>query len=319
MKELLGSKEKLTKNLSSKQIITILNLLLNTTAAPLFEHCSLMRQLILQAMLQTQLDHRRKISVHSKENTAGLIIYAIVNRDFTALKLCELDRGVLFKATDMVYNLLLQALPLEQALLKRPKNITLINQQIALARQIGVSINLLTPLARWTGLYYKLYLQFKEQVLAKYIKFAWQEANRARALTGLYVDINELFKNYLLAYSRAIDKCDANQGTLTHYIQQWMMSARSSPEHSHQYGEAYTLPSNIRKNMEVHNVQLTNMSVGIEDSHANIADPNTNISTSIDTVLLACLREIPRMRIAYLLLNLPINLKPKEIKQLQQA
>lgn len=319
MKELLNNKEKLTKNLSSKQIITILNLLLNTAVQPLFEHCQLMRQLILQAMLQTQLDHRRKISVHNKNNTAGLIIYAIVNHDFTALKMCELDRGILFKATTMVYTLLQQAVELEQQLILKPKNVELILQQENLAKRLGTNVNLLTPLARWIELYYNLYLQFKELIIAKYIKFAWQEANRARALTGLHVDIKELFKNYLLAYSRAIDKCDANQGTLTHYIQQWMMSARSSPEHSHQYGEAYAIPANIRKGMENKNIQLTNMSVSMDDNHFNIADPNDSTKYPVDKTLLACLRQIPRMRIAYLLLDLPIQLNPNEINNLQRT
>lgn len=319
MNELLSHKQKLTANLSSKQIITILNTLLNAVAEPLFEHCSLMRQLILQAMLQTQLDHRRKISVHNKEITTALVLHGISNHDFQAIKLCEIDRGTLFKAVDQIYQLLLQAITIEQKLLTKPKSTELILQQENLAQRLGIDSNLLTPLARWIKIYYELYLQFKGQIIAKYIKFAYQESGRARAMTGLHVDVDDLFKNYLLAINRAIDKCDAERGTLTSYIQQWLLSARSSPEFDHQLGVAYSLPANIRNDMERKNIPLTNMSTPIEERHHEIADPDGDISKTIyqDRILLQCLRNLPDMKIVYLLLDLPIYLRPNEIDNLR--
>jgi len=318
MRDLLTFKEMITANLSSKQIIVILNALLNAAAEPLFQHSHLMRQLVLQAMLQTQVDHRRKISIHSKENTAALIIYGITNRDFSAIKHCEIDRGTLFKAVDIVYGRLKQAVELERRLVRRPKSSKLLLRQAMLAHRLGMPVNLMTPLARWIGEYYELYLQFKERIIAKYIKFAYQEANRARALTDLHVDVGELFKNYLLALNRAIDKCDANRGTLTSYIQQWMMSARSSPEFDHQYGVAFTLPANVRKEMERRSIPLTNMSTTINETHHEIPDPDAEpLRLRPDKTLLACLRQLPHMQVPYLMLDLPVLLTPAEVNNLR--
>jgi hypothetical protein len=319
MNALLAHKQKLTTNLSSRQIITILNALLNAVAEPLFNNCQLMRQLILQAMLQTQLDHRRKISVHSKEITAALVLHGVSQRDFSAVKLCEIDRGTLFKAVDQVYQNLLQAIAIEQQLLIKPKTTGLWLQQEAIAKYLGVDSNLLTPLARWVRIYYELYLQFKEQIIAKYIKYAYHEANRARALTGLHVDVEDLSKNYLLAVDRAIDKCDAERGTLTSYIQQWILSARSSPEFDHQLGVSYSLPANIRKDMERNKLPLTNMSTPIEEKHHEIADPDSDPTRMVyqDKVLLRCLRDLPDTKILFLLLDLPIELKQSEIDNLR--
>ena len=117
--DILTRKETLTVNLSTKQIITILNGLIHAAAEPLFLHSSLMRQLLLQATMQTQVDHRRKISSHNKEITTALIVHAIMHRDYTAIKLCNMDRGMLFKAVDMVLGNLRQAVQLEQELLQR--------------------------------------------------------------------------------------------------------------------------------------------------------------------------------------------------------
>lgn len=315
--KLLDSPEKLRQNLSTKQIISILTELLNAAAQPLFEHSQLMRQIILQAMLQTQVDHRRKISSRNKETTAALIVYSIMYGDYSAIRLCDINRNIIFYATDMIYNKLKDAVRLENTLLREPRNSQALLEQAELANYLGIDASLLTPLARHIGLYYTMYLQFKSMVIGKYVKFAWQEANRARALTGLHVDVNELCGNYLLAFMRAIDKCDADSGTLTSYMQKWMMSARSSPEHSHLYSEAFHVPSNIRKKMETRGVQLTNMASTIDEEHLQIADPDSEHKLPMDERLLACLRTLPNMKIAYMVMGLPVKLQPQEINALK--
>jgi hypothetical protein len=319
--DLLAIKERISNNLSSKQIITILNELLYAAAEPLFYHSSLMRELILQATLQTQRDHRRKISVHSKEITTGLILYGVMNHDFNSIKLCGMDRGLIFKAATIVYDYLYQAIKLEQQLLTKPRSRKLRLQMEDIAFRTGINTNLLTPLYRWVHTYYQMYRTFKEQITEKYIRFARSEANRAQANTQLFVDTHDLFKNYLLAVDRAIDKCDADSGTLTHYIQQWMLSARSSPEFDHQYSTSFTVPANVRKDREREGRVIGNLATSIDEKHYEIpdedADDRLQRVMAHDKILLTCLRDIKGCRLPFILLSLPIMLRTNEVNNLR--
>jgi hypothetical protein len=319
--DILTRKETLTVNLSTKQIITILNGLIHAAAEPLFMHSSLMRQLLLQATMQTQVDHRRKISSHNKETTTALIVHAVMHRDYTAIKLCNMDRGMLFKAVDMVLGNLRQAMQLEQELLRYPRSRRRLLQMEKLSQTTGINSNLLTPLARWVITYYNAYRTFKEYIIEKYHRFARSEANKAIAVTGLHVDTNDLFKNYLMAVDKAIDKCNADQGTLTHYITQWMLSARSSPDFDHQTNISFSIPANVRKDRERSGQVLGNMSVAIDHKHHEIEDDAFSDKMrrimAHDKTLLKALRQIRGHRVPFLLLDVPIILNSAEIANLK--
>jgi hypothetical protein len=319
--QLLSSGQKIKVNLSSRQIVEILNSLINAAAQPLFKHSHLMRQLILQALLQTQVDHRRKISIHDKTVAATCIIYGISQNNFDTIKLCELDRNILFQSILYIKPHLEEALVLERKLLRKPESLKLQMRQRAISKFTGIAPHLLTPIARWVFPYLELYKEFKDRIMEKYHKFAYQEANRARSYTKLFVDIEELYKNYLLAMYKAIDKMDATRGTLTNYIKQWLLSARSAPEFTHQYAVSYHLPSNVRKDMERKNIALTNMSVTLDDTHTEIEDyerfDEMQKIVGKDQYLLQCLRNIPGIKIPYLMIDIPIVLKPHEIEQLR--
>ena len=317
--DLLAIKEKISINLSSSQIVQILNDIINAAAKPLFKHSHLMRQLVLQSLLQTQVDHRRKISIHSKEATASCIVYGIIQNNYSAIKLCELDRNILFSSINYIQPYLKEALIVEKKLLKSNSSKYLKKQQ-NIAKITGIPINMLTALARWVLPYLDLYLQFRECIIYKYIKFAYQQAKRSESNTQLFVDVEELHKNYLLALGKAIDKFDANKGTLTSYIVQWLLSARSAPEFNHQYNTAYDLPANVRKDMENRGVALQNMSTPIDDKHLEIGDDNVNYhiqEMSKDKLFLNCLRHITGIKVPFQVLDLPIVLKPEEISNLQ--
>ena len=310
----------ISNNLSSKQIVSLLNQLINCAIEPLFNNSILARELILQALLQTQTDHRRKISIHNKAITTSCITYGIIHKDFNVIKMCELDRNILFKVVLYMEPYLREALKLEYQLARKDKQSTRLKlHNISVAT--GIKNNLLTVIARWCLPYLNTYLQFKERIVAKYIKYAYREATIATYNTKLFIDPKELFKNLLLAIDKAIDKFDANRGTLTSYINQWMMSAKSAPEFNHQYNVSYDLPANVRKLMEKSGISLTNMSTTINEMHHEIEDLDLSDKMSSiggkDKTFLRCLREIKGIKVTYLALDIPIILTDQEVTNLK--
>jgi hypothetical protein len=102
--------------------------------------------------------------------------------------------------------------------------------------------------------------EMKRRIMEKYMRFTVTMANAYMKGANTRIDLDDLIQNFVLAVSKAIDKCSANQGTLTSYIQQWIRSAQSSSSSSHEYGVAYSVPPAIRKqftdNRRVPNIAL---------------------------------------------------------------
>ena len=318
---LLTVKEEIKNNLSSQQIAAMLDMLLHAAAAPLFERSFLMRELILQTLLQTQDDHRRKVSIHNKDITASLVVHAVLNKDFSPLAICGIDRSMIFSSINLVHNKLKKIVDLEiMATQKSKRRRHYINKMLKSCKEIGVQVDEALPLFNWVNNHLKMYRLLKEYISAKYYKFAWREACAANMITGLHVDINELSKNYNMAVEKAIDKYDSDKGTLTSYIQQWLKAAKTNPDFPHQYCESYSMPSSIRKDKERSGIALTNMSQTIEEKHHEIDDPDAlNKMQAIhkDNMLLNCLRKIRNIDIVYRVLDLPVNLQSRELQKLQ--
>jgi hypothetical protein len=71
-------------------------------------------------------------------------------------------------------------------------------------------------------------LDFKQQILEKYIRLCCNSAKRDYIhFFNCSEDLDDIIQTYLLAASRAIDKCDYRQGTLTNHIQNWFLTART--------------------------------------------------------------------------------------------
>jgi hypothetical protein len=309
-------------NLSTPQMIGLLNDLLLAALEPVFNHTSMAKQLLLQALLQTQSDHRRKISSIERGFVADLILNGIAANNFNAIRLAELDRSVGFSVLDKIFQQLKAAQKIERKLLAKPKSRSQQAKLLSIAIELGADPNILGVLARWVTPYYKLYREFKAIVMGKYIKLAYGKAMAAQKITGLHVDSKDLFNNYMGAVDRAIDKCSSSCGTLTTYVQNWMLSSRSNPEFDHQYGVAYKIPASIRKQMQNSNIPLTNMASTVEEKHFDIPDDEEHYDKlqelfSANKDLLRLLRHVPYSKVPFLVLDLPIVLNQLEINNLQ--
>jgi len=68
---------------------------------------------------------------------------------------------------------------------------------------------------------------FKGKIIQKYTRMALLQAKATYEDFNHYVKLDDVVQIYLLVVSRAIDRCDARQGVITTFTQNWFKSARS--------------------------------------------------------------------------------------------
>lgn len=95
-------------------------------------------------------------------------------------------------------------------------------------------------------------LDFKGMIIEKYMRFVMMEAQQFHAQQlrdnpHLDFNLDDLAQNFILAVNKAIDKCDAQRGTLTSYIQNWLKDAKGNPAMRGEYGIAFTIPASQRR------------------------------------------------------------------------
>lgn len=71
-------------------------------------------------------------------------------------------------------------------------------------------------------------MEFKRRILEKYTRLCLTTAQKDYvAYFNCQVPLDDIVQSYIIAASRAIDKCDASQGVLTSHIQNWLLTARN--------------------------------------------------------------------------------------------
>lgn len=263
---MLNVNERLKENLTTKQIIVVLNALINKACKPIFHKSFYMRACVLQTVLQTQDDHRRKIAVADKLEASNDIINAVAFNRYSFIEHCELNRSILYNALRSCLSAMEGIEELERNQFIKSKRIQSITKLNAMSKKTGIPLYEMLSLYRWSSFYLDAYIDFKSMIMEKYVRESFNQAKFDASRTDLWVDVEDITENYMLAVSKAIDKCDAGQGTLTSYIKKWMLSARNNPEFSHEHGIAYDIPAPIRKKKESNGEQLLNMSASLSDS-----------------------------------------------------
>jgi hypothetical protein len=139
----------------------------------------------------------------------------------------------------------------------------------------------------------------------------------------LNFDIEDLAQNFSLAVNKAIDKCDAQQGTLTSYIKNWIKDAKGNPQLRGEYGIAYTIPASQRRAMvQSTNNKAVNISVSIDDEELQGLRSESNIEEeyerkrTIDLVRVLAKRADPT-GISRMFLGIGEILLPEELRQLE--
>jgi hypothetical protein len=224
-------------------------------------------------------DHRRKLSAVNKEHL-GLLIYQIMveddkDRKWELLQKTRLERTIWFYVLKEFHERIKTYLELENTYInglmsgKSEIKLAVINKQMYdIERQFGSKRSKLGPAIRWSQEYFDLYIEFKNSVIKKYVRLAYQETSKIVRYSKVLLDRKSVFDNLLLSVSKAIDKFDSSKGTLTGYIQFWFMDAKSNSRFTHEDGRAYDVSTNKRRQ--------------ISDDYSKGISADTNLSYSIE-------------------------------------
>lgn len=325
MSELASLKERIDVNLSGQQIATLLDELLMAALEPIAVHTNLSHRMLAELVVLVQNDGRRKFSsLYTNADLLGLIFVALSEsgtNHFRLLADLKIERNFWSGVLD---HFLAQT---ESYHSQYAQHLTFGSETIAeIERDLQCSG--LIPIINHVRATYALYRDFKEVIMQKYVRYAFKEANKSSKATGLNINVDDLFKNLLLAVDRAIDKYDPEKGALKSYIDQWFKNAKTNPEFDHQSGESYRISAEERRRIvrdhEDGSSGRSNFAVELDSSDTvqyldtlaceHSEEPD---ESSADLVLL--INSVPRTRFAHLFYHLPFQLTDSEIQALQST
>ena len=243
---ILDVKETLSDNLSGKKIGDILNLLMYEAINPLCTTTSVVKCYVASILFQTAQDNRRKVSTLPKQECVDFLFNAVIqpkNKTASLIKRSRLERGIQSKIVEEIHN----SLSTYDSVLEVKKKRTLeANRDLV---KTGAKLSRIGAALSWSKAYYKEYISFRNMLMEKYVRFAWNLSQRSKFETSLTIDSEELHANYMLAVAKAIDRYDPDKGPLTACIRWWIQEAKIDPKFSHVYGQSYDLSADARKQM----------------------------------------------------------------------
>jgi hypothetical protein len=317
---LASSTEQLSRNIHTPALLSILDDLLYCAFEPLYKETPFFRRLLMQVILYATEDNRRRISLIDKEKMNSWLLKAVYDNSFDFFTMAKLDRGIYVDLISQALKLLEPIEQIEKGILGKNK-LMFLEQRRKLGLLFSVNEDRLYPLYQWVNSYLKQYLKFKEMIISRYYRLAYHEANKIYHTQSKRIDTTDLCKNLVLSTWKAIDRCDASQGTLTSFIQRSFLNAKTYPEFSHIYNVAYDVPMSARHLLKKRGKVAENQSVSYNNPviFDKIEAQNTTETdySSVDRDLLLFLRSVPGIEIGLLMLGVPIPLTEKEIERLK--
>lgn len=312
-------KEQLGHNYTSYQLLSVLDSLLWKSLWPIIESTEFFDRILANVLGWGATNPRRKLSSLPKERFNTYVVAYLAADDpklkLRILKRMRIERNILFFT---VSRFLMLA---KDAPATRP------------SPELTYKLAIVRPNKFWFSMRETLYwskhaVDFKGMILEKYMRLVMVEAStffRQQQMHNphLVFDIEDMAQNFMLAVNRAVDKCDAHQGTLTAYVQTWLRDAKSNPNSRGEYGVAYTIPASQRRRLAGHSkTKAVNISVSIESSDllGLVSDSDTEAEyereKSIDHIKVLAKRADPH-GIGRLFLGIGERFDTEEIKTLE--
>ena len=231
---LKGVKEVLSDNFTSSQLLGSLDILLFNALDSVIEHTDWLDLVIGKVILWYGDNKKRKLSPIPKDDFMEycfLFLCSDVSGKQRIIRLLEMERNVWISSLKLFTQSTTSTDPLDPmrvAYRQKP------NGDLWVANR---------DVTYWLD----KALEMKKRIMEKYMRYTITMARAYYKGASTDIDLDELIQNFILAVSKAIDKCSTNHGTLTAYIGQWMRSAQNSSASGHEYGVAYIVPHSMRK------------------------------------------------------------------------
>lgn len=297
--ELKQVDEAIKKNYSTAQLLTTLDILLYNAIDPIIEHTTLVDSVVANILPWAYFEGRRKISPLRRKRVITLLSFYLISGDHRQkrriLRRLALERNLLI---DIVRLFIARTDPYV-ALVDQSIHATELGKLRISTKQCEIQNSLghrgtadLYVMNRECRIWLSHALQFKNQIQEKYTRHALMLANSYLKSTNSQIDLDDLIQNFLVAINKAIDKCSANHGTLTSYINQWVRNATNSGRVTHEYGIAYRIPAaEKQKFANGTNRNSPNISVSLDELNIDA------LSTAGPESHIMRLTEIQRLRL----------------------
>ena len=228
---LKGVDEKITQNLTSYQYLTVLDNMLYESLAPIVMNTKFFEVFLSQVIgWQTQNPKRKTCGVGRVQLvTLSTLIFLTMDgaQKLKLVKRMKLHRNILFECITRWLDLMVNYTSLSNQVGTMEVVTQLQEMHEKALMRTGYSLH---STFSTTLFWYKKAKAFKEQIMEKYTRKVITTAQRDYVELGMIESLNDMVQSYMMTMSKAIDKCDADKGVLTSYIDNWLKSAKNNVE-----------------------------------------------------------------------------------------
>lgn len=234
---LKGTNEKIGVNLTSYQYLTVLDNLLYESLTPILVTTKFFDVFLSQIIGWQTMNPKRKTCGAGRVGLATLSTLFFLTADpkqkVKLVKRMKLHRNILFECITRWLDLV-NDYPKLSIAIGNAEVLEAIQElhETALMRQ-GYSLHsTFSTVLFW----YKKARTFKEQIMEKFTRMTISKAQSDYAdllekkIISETENLSDMVQSYMMTMSKAIDKCDADKGVLTSYINSWLKSARNNVE-----------------------------------------------------------------------------------------
>lgn len=221
-------KERIPNNYTSLQYLQTLDFFLWNALKPIAIECPrLFYNYMAKVVARQTLRASAKLTSDDKHKLPLTFFNALMISDdqkqFEATKLMYVNRGLLFGFISLFLRQMkqFQELQVNRDGLMRLSQLKQIETNVGLRRG-GLLYPALMDVTFWDA----KALTWKSMITEKYTRMTLGQAQHAYTDYHHVVDLDDVIQIYLMTLNKSIDRCDARQGVLTTFIQNWFKSAK---------------------------------------------------------------------------------------------
>lgn len=226
------TKEAISSNLTSFQYLSTLDFFLWRALEPIAAECpSLFFNYLAKVTARQSLKASAKLTSDDRTKLPVHLFNTVTAKDpataFKTAKQMYINRGILFGFISIFRNRLKYYAELHSGIDTKMTEAV----RRTLIYRIETSIGLRPHGNLHAALMQAIYWDdkarhFKSLIVEKYTRMAIMQAKSTYQDYHHFEELDDVVQIYMLVVNRAIDRCDARQGVLTTFIQNWFKSAR---------------------------------------------------------------------------------------------
>jgi hypothetical protein len=229
--------ESLQGNLTTSQYLQVYDEYLERAILPIVLSTKLFDSYLIRLVGWQEKNFRRKVSFLERSNFPALAFTFLLQPDeasrIKAYKALSLDRGVRTEFIKLFLSKLEVYLKACNCELTSPDNPKIQDLSYCLRAKTLIESELrstkpLITVYEEVKFWHAHSSNFKKIILEKYVRMCLNEAQKDYvSFFECKISLDDIIQTYLIAASRAIDKCDSKQGALTSHIKNWLLTGRT--------------------------------------------------------------------------------------------